>query len=180
MPRPAEDRARDRDRVLTQAVVRAAGLLGLKGKGLAGVLGVSEASVSRLGRGRRIEAESKEGELAVLLVRIYRSLDALVGGDAEAGTRVAARPQPPPRGHPGRADPLGDPEWSVSASIWTRCGARASVRPLRARAWRVVEGQHRVSTRRLVDSHEDQELLEELLERSKPPLPETSGLHYPA
>jgi hypothetical protein len=39
--------------------------------------------VSRLGSGaRRVDPASKEGELALLLVRLYRSLDALVGNDA--------------------------------------------------------------------------------------------------
>jgi hypothetical protein len=50
---------------------------------LARVLGVSEASVSRLVSGaRHIDPASKEGELALLLIRVYRSLDALVGTDA--------------------------------------------------------------------------------------------------
>ena len=70
-------------RVLTRAVLVAAELLGLSRAALARVLGVSEAGVSRLGSGaRRIAPASKEGELALLLVRLYRSLDALVGNDA--------------------------------------------------------------------------------------------------
>ncbi|HWI82945.1 RES family NAD+ phosphorylase [Ramlibacter sp.] len=45
--------------------------------------------------------------------------------------------------------------------------------------WRGVEAQHRVATMRLVDNLADQELLEELLEASKPPRPrEAKGLHY--
>ena len=69
--------------VLTQALLRAAGLLGLSSAALARVLGVSEASVSRLVSGvRTIGPASKEGELALLLVRVYRSLDTLVGNDA--------------------------------------------------------------------------------------------------
>jgi transcriptional regulator with XRE-family HTH domain len=67
--------------VLTRAVLSAAARLGLKQRQLAGVLGASEASISRLQRGRGIDPESKEGELALLFLRIYRSLDALVGGD---------------------------------------------------------------------------------------------------
>jgi hypothetical protein len=68
--------------VLTQAVLRAADLLGLSAALVARVLGVSEASVSRMASGtRRINPESKEGELALLLVRVYRSLDTLVGAD---------------------------------------------------------------------------------------------------
>ena len=69
----------------------------------------------------------------------------------------------------------------MSSSIWTRCGARANLRRLGGRAWRVVEAQHVVSTRKLVDSLEEQELLELLLEASKPPLPdepEFARLHY--
>lgn len=69
--------------VLTKALLRAGGLLGLSSGALARVLGVSEASVSRLVSGvRSIEPASKEGELALLLVRVYRSLDTLVGNDA--------------------------------------------------------------------------------------------------
>lgn len=68
--------------VLTKALLRAAGLLDLAPAALARILGISEASVSRLANGTRsIAPDSKEGELALLLVRVYRSLDALVGGD---------------------------------------------------------------------------------------------------
>ncbi len=68
--------------VLTKALLRAAGLLDIPPAALARVLGISEASVSRLANGTRsIAPDSKEGELALLLVRVYRSLDALVGGD---------------------------------------------------------------------------------------------------
>jgi hypothetical protein len=73
-PRPAA--------VLTKAVQRAAVLLGVNQRRLAAILGVSEATVSRLGRGKTIEAQTKEGELAVLFLRLFRSLDTLVGGDA--------------------------------------------------------------------------------------------------
>lgn len=68
--------------VLTKALLRAAGLLDIPPAALARILGISEASVSRLANGTRsIAPDSKEGELALLLVRVYRSLDALVGGD---------------------------------------------------------------------------------------------------
>jgi len=72
---------------LTKAVSRAAGRLGLTQKELAGILGVSPASMSRLGRGRQISPQTKEGELALLFLRVFRSLDALLGGDAEKGRR---------------------------------------------------------------------------------------------
>jgi hypothetical protein len=69
--------------VVTAAVLSAADRLGLRNRHLAAVLGTSEASVSRLQSGRGLEPESKEGELALLFLRLYRSLDALVGGDDE-------------------------------------------------------------------------------------------------
>jgi transcriptional regulator with XRE-family HTH domain len=80
----ANDASRQPDRgaVLAKATVRAATLLGLSGVALARVLGLSEPTVSRLLRGdRALAPDSKEGELAALLVRVYRSLDALVGSD---------------------------------------------------------------------------------------------------
>lgn len=45
--------------------------------------------------------------------------------------------------------------------------------------WRLVEAQHVVSTLKLVDTLEEQELLERLLEELKPPVPpECRHLHY--
>lgn len=70
--------------VLTKAALRAAEGLGLTRAELAGILGVSGASASRLGRTRRVDPESKEGELALLFLRAYRSLDSLLGGNREA------------------------------------------------------------------------------------------------
>ena len=44
---------------------------------------------------------------------------------------------------------------------------------LRARIWRAVEAQHVVSTMRLVNNNrEDHDILEKILEESKPPVPE--------
>jgi transcriptional regulator with XRE-family HTH domain len=73
--------------VPTGAVGRAAELLGMTNRELAGILGVSAASLSRLARGRRIRPETKEGELALLFLRVFRSLDAQLGGDAESCRR---------------------------------------------------------------------------------------------
>lgn len=67
--------------VLAKAVLSASVRLGLNSRRLAGVIGASEASISRLQRGRGIDPAGKEGQLALLLLRLYRSLDALVGGD---------------------------------------------------------------------------------------------------
>ena len=72
----------DTGAVLAKATTRAATLLGLSGAALARVIGVSEPTVSRVLNGERpLNPDSKEGELAALLVRVFRSLDALVGND---------------------------------------------------------------------------------------------------
>lgn len=69
---------------LTKAALRAAEALGLGHSELARILGVSRSSISRLAsNARRIDPATKEGELALLLVRLCRSLDALVAGDRE-------------------------------------------------------------------------------------------------
>ena len=45
--------------------------------------------------------------------------------------------------------------------------------------WRAVEHQHTVSTRKIVDTRDEQELLEEILEESKPAYPAgAESLHY--
>ena len=68
--------------VVTKAVNRAAERLELSNRILAGVLGLSEATVSRMGNGAyQIEAGSKPFELAVLFLRLFRSLDGIAGGD---------------------------------------------------------------------------------------------------
>ena len=66
----------------------------------------------------------------------------------------------------------------MSSSIWTRCAGDSRLRELRLAPWRVVEAQHRISTRKLVDSAEEQELLEELLEQVKPPDATGGRIHY--
>jgi transcriptional regulator with XRE-family HTH domain len=73
--------------VLTKATLRAAARLGVPDAVLARVVGVSASSVSRLRSGRAIAPGEKEGELALLFLRLYRSLDALLGGDAESCRR---------------------------------------------------------------------------------------------
>lgn len=67
----------------------------------------------------------------------------------------------------------------MSPTIWTRCAA--SCRP-RAHAFdclRLVESQHVIATRKLVDSDAEQALLESLIALAKPPVPSgLSRLHY--
>jgi hypothetical protein len=45
-------------------------------------------------------------------------------------------------------------------------------------AWRVVESQHQVATRKLVDTDAEQLLLEQMIERVKPPERTRGRLHY--
>lgn len=70
--------------VLSRAIVRAADHLGLTQKQLGQVVGVSEASASRLVAGKFLLSPDrpKEWELALLFVRLFRSLDAIWGHEA--------------------------------------------------------------------------------------------------
>jgi hypothetical protein len=93
MHAPAVDPAGrpDAGAVLTKAVVSAADRLAVRASVLAPVLGVSEATVSRMKRGDyRLDPGAKAFELGVLFVRLFRSLDAIVGGD-EASARAWLR-----------------------------------------------------------------------------------------
>ena len=78
---PASDAA-----VLSKAVVRAARLLDLTQRDVAAALGISEATTSRLFGGKYLLSvdRAKEWELALLFVRVFRSLDALWGHEASA------------------------------------------------------------------------------------------------
>jgi transcriptional regulator with XRE-family HTH domain len=69
--------------LITKAVLRAAERLELSNKELARIIGVSESTISRMSAGAHtLSPEQKPFELALLLVRLYRSLDSIVGGDA--------------------------------------------------------------------------------------------------
>jgi len=66
----------------------------------------------------------------------------------------------------------------MSSNIWTRCAGDSELRELRLSPWRVVESQHQVSTRKLVDSADEQALLEQLIDGAKPPDHTGGRLHY--
>ena len=85
---PSSPRAAARaPEVLTRALLRASQTLGAGQGDLAKTIGVSDASVSRLvSKQRTIDPQSKEGELSILFLRLYRSLDALVGSEGGART----------------------------------------------------------------------------------------------
>ena len=81
-PKPRTSPAPDKAAILTKATLRAASHLGLTNKLLSSVIGVSEATVSRMRSGDYVlQPGDKSFELAALFVRFYRSLDAIVGGE---------------------------------------------------------------------------------------------------
>ncbi len=68
--------------IVAKAVLRAAEQLSVPGRVLGEVLGLSEASISRMRTGDfPLDRDPKAFEIALLFVRLYRSLDAIVGGD---------------------------------------------------------------------------------------------------
>jgi hypothetical protein len=70
--------------VLTTALINVTERLELTQRQLAGIIGLSEASASRFfSHEKKINPHSKEGELSLHLIRIFRSLDAILGGDQE-------------------------------------------------------------------------------------------------
>lgn len=75
----------EKSRVLTTAFIRTSDHLGLTRQELSLIIGRSEASLSRLftQSGVTLMPSSKEGQLAILLIRLYRSLDVLFGGNQQ-------------------------------------------------------------------------------------------------
>jgi len=62
---------------------------------------------------------------------------------------------------------------------WTPAALSANTRRLSGKCWRAVEAQHVVSTMSLVDTLEEQALLEQVLDESKPSIPpDCRHLHY--
>lgn len=53
-------------------------------------------------------------------------------------------------------------------NIWALCEGSKYIQPMQLEPWRVVEAQHILSARDLVDTIEEHNLLEELIENSKP------------
>ena len=75
----------EQSRVLSEAIARIADLWSLTNERLGRVLGLSSATISRLRSGSfELEADSKAFEAGQYLVRLFRSLDAMMGSDDEA------------------------------------------------------------------------------------------------
>lgn len=85
MSRDSDDGNRRGDIVLTKAIKGLAEFLNLKRKDLISIVGLSEATWSRIYKGADVlNSKSKEGQLAIGLVRVYRSLYVILGGDSKA------------------------------------------------------------------------------------------------
>lgn len=69
------------DVVLAKAIVNASEQLGLKQSEVADAIGIHRTAFSRLKSKPSLDPKSKQGELALVLIRIARALFALTGGD---------------------------------------------------------------------------------------------------
>ncbi|AOU98824.1 hypothetical protein BI364_13400 [Acidihalobacter yilgarnensis] len=67
--------------VLAKALFNAAGSLGIKIGELAFILGCDRSTLQRHRRNGSLDPASKSGELSLLLIRVYRDLYALMGGN---------------------------------------------------------------------------------------------------
>lgn len=67
----------------------------------------------------------------------------------------------------------------MALPIWIPDALRSEQKSVNKTYWRCVEAQHVVSTLQLVDTLDEQHLLEDILENTKPPVPpECEGFHY--
>jgi hypothetical protein len=73
----------NRAAVLANALLNAGHRLGLNHTEIAAVLGLHRTAISRLKQRPKINPESKHGELALMLIRIYRALHALTDGNPQ-------------------------------------------------------------------------------------------------
>jgi hypothetical protein len=92
-PATAPQESSSDSRLIAKSVVRAAEKLEISNRVLARIIGVSDATVSRLKKGEYpLESSQKPFQLAVLFIRLYRSLDALTGGDDEVSAKWLSNP----------------------------------------------------------------------------------------
>ena len=71
------------DIVVAKAMLRAAERLGVGNNILEKVIGVSDSTLRRIRKSGKMPADQKKMELALLFIRLFRSLDAIAGGDAK-------------------------------------------------------------------------------------------------
>lgn len=67
----------------------------------------------------------------------------------------------------------------ATMGLWERCDGVQHIQAIHGRLWRLVESQEQIATRSYVDTLDEQLVLEQLLDTSKPPLPDAAaGYHY--
>ncbi len=88
--------------MVTKAVLRGADRLEISQKVLASIIGLSEATISRMRRGEfAIERSAgKSFELALLFVQLFELLDQMVHGDQRAARAWLSAENSALRGHP--------------------------------------------------------------------------------
>jgi hypothetical protein len=172
--------------VLAEALVNAGRMLGMNQTDLGRVIGKDRSAISR----GQIDPQSKAGELALLLIRIYRSLFVLVGGEADAMQHWMHTENRHTGGVPakqvttiqGLMQVLEVPRRNARPhlmDIWREAEGERHIQPIAGTLLRMVESQEQIATNRLVDALDKQQLLEELLEGTKPDYrPGTRHLHY--
>lgn len=67
----------------------------------------------------------------------------------------------------------------MSRNLWNECHGSEQIELLQTQAWRFVEAQHITSTRKLVDTLDEQILLEEMIDDMKPNLPDGYAIYHP-
>ena len=83
----------DKGSTLSSAISRIAGFWGLSNAKLGAILGLSAPTVSRMKRGETaLDPASKSFEAGQFLVRLFRSLDAMLGSDDGAAKRWLETP----------------------------------------------------------------------------------------
>src|SRR5271168_4900260 len=84
-PKPKPKPKVEPRQVLTGAVLRASALLEITQSSLAQILGLSPSTVSRMAHGTyTLDEQKKKWEMGALFVRLFRSLDALIGSNDSA------------------------------------------------------------------------------------------------
>jgi hypothetical protein len=67
----------------------------------------------------------------------------------------------------------------MAKNIWTKCNGIKNIKEIKKLAWRIVETQEMMATRKLVDSFEEYQILENLIEEAKPILQSEVKLFHP-
>jgi Protein of unknown function (DUF2384) len=81
---PLDTNSNRKKQVLRKALIQAANILDLNQGNIGDILGLSQATISRIYNNMSyIEPQTKEWELALIFLRMYRSLDSLFGGQED-------------------------------------------------------------------------------------------------